>query len=48
MSSRIAAVDVGNDAIKTIYAKCHCKRHEDRPVIGIKELDVKKLGRDTY
>lgn len=51
MSSRIAAVDVGNDAIKTIYgklepktiyAKCHCKRHENRPVIGIEELDVKK------
>ena len=51
MSSRIAAADVGNDANKaifgklefrTIYTKCHCKRHEDRPVIGIEELDVKK------
>ena len=51
MSSRIAAADVGNEAIKTIFAKlepitiytkCHCKRIEDRPVIGIEELDVKK------
>ncbi len=51
MSSRIAAVDVGNDAIKTIfgklepktkYTKCHCKRIEDRSVMGIEELDVKK------
>ena len=57
MSSRIAAVDVGNDAIKAIFGKLEselyipnfiAKDMKIGPVIGIEELDVKKLGRDTY
>ncbi|MFJ7744912.1 hypothetical protein [Peribacillus sp. NPDC097295] len=48
MSSRIAAVDVGNDAIKAIFGKLESELYipnviakdiEDRPVIGIEELD---------
>ncbi|MFF2458178.1 hypothetical protein [Peribacillus simplex] len=50
MSSRIAAVDVGNDAIKAIFGKLESELYipnviakdiEDRPVIGIEELDEK-------
>ena len=46
--SRIAAVDVGNDAIKAIFGKLESELYipnviakdiEDRPVIGIEELD---------
>ncbi|MFJ7639676.1 hypothetical protein [Peribacillus sp. NPDC097225] len=48
MNSRIAAVDVGNDAIKAIFGKLESELYipnviakdiEDRPVIGIEELD---------
>ena len=48
MNSRIAAVDVGNDAIKAIFGKLDSELYipnviakdvEDRPVIGIEELD---------
>ncbi|WP_057914064.1 ParM/StbA family protein [Peribacillus muralis] len=51
MSSRIAAVDVGNDAIKAIFGKLESELYipnviakdiEDRPVIGIEELNEKK------
>ena len=57
MSSRIAAIEVGNDAIKAIFGKLEpelyipnviAKDMKIGPVIGIEELDVKKLGRDTY
>ena len=57
MSSRIASIDVGNDAIKVIFGKLEselyipnviAKDMKIGPVIGIEELDVKKLGRDTY
>ncbi|SNS83468.1 plasmid segregation protein ParM [Bacillus sp. OK838] len=50
MSSRIAAVDVGNDAIKAIFGKLESELYipnviakdiEDRPVIGIEELNEK-------
>lgn len=50
MCSRIAAVDVGNDAIKAIFGKLESELYipnviakdiEDRPVIGIEELDEK-------
>ncbi|KMJ60349.1 actin [Bacillus sp. LL01] len=48
--SRIAAVDVGNDSIKAIFGKMDSELNipnviardiEDRPVIGIEELDSK-------
>lgn len=47
-NSRIAAVDVGNDAIKALFGKLDSELYipnviardtEDRPVIGIEELD---------
>ena len=47
---RIAAVDVGNDSIKAIFGKMDSELNipnviardvEDRPVIGIEELDTK-------
>jgi plasmid segregation protein ParM len=47
-NSRLAAVDVGNDAIKAIFGKLDSELYipnviardtEDRPVIGIEELD---------
>ncbi|WP_063589627.1 ParM/StbA family protein [Peribacillus frigoritolerans] len=50
MSSRIAAIDVGNAAIKAIFGKLESELYipnviakdiEDRPVIGIEELDEK-------
>ncbi len=50
MSSRIAAVDVGNDSIKAIFGELEYELNipnivardtEDRPVIGIEELDNK-------
>ncbi|MGG4264830.1 ParM/StbA family protein [Peribacillus simplex] len=50
MSSRIAAIDVGNDAIKALFGKLESELYipnviakdiEDRPVIGIEELDEK-------
>ena len=46
--SRIAAVDVGNDSLKAIFGKLDTEINipnviaqdvEDRPVIGIEELD---------
>ncbi|MBG9451884.1 actin [Cytobacillus firmus] len=49
-NSRIAAVDVGNDSIKAIFGKLDSELNipnviardvEDRPVIGIEELDSK-------
>ncbi|PLS18428.1 hypothetical protein CVD28_07120 [Bacillus sp. M6-12] len=49
-NSRIAAVDVGNDAIKALFGKLDSELYipnviardiEDRPVIGIEELDEK-------
>ena len=49
--SRIAAVDVGNDSIKAIFGKLDYELNipniiardtEDRPVIGIEELDDKR------
>ncbi|MGE6205063.1 ParM/StbA family protein [Guptibacillus hwajinpoensis] len=49
-NSRIAAVDVGNDSLKGIYGKLESDLYipnviardiEDRPVIGIEELDTK-------
>jgi plasmid segregation protein ParM len=49
-NSRIAAVDVGNDSIKAIFGKMDAELNipnviardvEDRPVIGIEELDSK-------
>lgn len=49
-NSRIAAVDVGNDAIKAIFGEMEyeinipnivARDTEDRPVIGIEELDSK-------
>ncbi|TKD67698.1 ParM/StbA family protein [Pseudalkalibacillus hwajinpoensis] len=49
-NSRIAAVDVGNDSLKGIYGKIESDLYipnviardiEDRPVIGIEELDTK-------
>ncbi|WP_110928805.1 ParM/StbA family protein [Bacillus massiliglaciei] len=48
--SRVAAVDVGNDAIKALFGKLDSELYipnviardiEDRPVIGIEELDQK-------
>ncbi len=48
--SRIAAVDVGNDSIKAIFGELDCEINipnimardtEDRPVIGIEELNAK-------
>ncbi len=48
--SRIAAVDVGNDSIKAIFGELEAELNipnivardtEDRPVIGIEELDMK-------
>lgn len=50
MNSRIAAVDVGNDAVKALFGKLDSELYipnvvardlEDRPVIGIEELDEK-------
>ena len=50
MKSRIAAVDVGNDSIKAIFGELDYELNipnivardtEDRPVIGIEELDAK-------
>jgi plasmid segregation protein ParM len=50
MKSRIAAVDVGNDSIKAIFGELEYELNipnivardtEDRPVIGIEELDSK-------
>ncbi|MGG0717515.1 ParM/StbA family protein [Robertmurraya massiliosenegalensis] len=50
MNSRIAAVDVGNDSIKAIFGELDYELNipnivardtEDRPVIGIEELDHK-------
>ncbi|MER2057389.1 MAG: ParM/StbA family protein [Niallia sp.] len=50
MGSRIAAVDVGNDSIKAIFGELEYELNipnimardtEDRPVIGIEELDNK-------
>ena len=50
MSSRIAAIDVGNDAVKAIFGKLEYELNipnivardtEDRPIIGIEELDSK-------
>lgn len=52
MKSRIAAVDVGNDALKAQFGKLESKFYipniiapdlEDRPVIGIEELDKKEV-----
>ncbi|MDP4553009.1 ParM/StbA family protein [Alkalihalobacillus macyae] len=49
-NSRIAAVDVGNDSLKGIYGKIESDLYipnviardiEDRPVIGIEDLDTK-------
>ncbi|MCD7036689.1 ParM/StbA family protein [Metabacillus sp. GX 13764] len=49
-NSRIAAVDVGNDAVKALFGKLDSELYipnvvardlEDRPVIGIEELDEK-------
>ncbi|MCD5325648.1 MULTISPECIES: ParM/StbA family protein [Pontibacillus] len=49
-NSRIAAVDVGNDALKALFGKLDSELYipnviardiEDRPVIGIEELDEK-------
>ncbi|CAH2714723.1 hypothetical protein BACCIP111895_01899 [Neobacillus rhizosphaerae] len=49
--SRIAAVDVGNDSIKAIFGELEYEMNipnivardtEDRPVIGIEELDTKE------
>ncbi|KAA9014507.1 ParM/StbA family protein [Niallia endozanthoxylica] len=49
-NSRIAAIDVGNDSIKAIFGKLEYELNipniiardvEDRPVIGIEELDSK-------
>ena len=46
--SRIAAIDVGNDSLKAIFGKLEAELNipnviaqdiEDRPVIGIEELD---------
>ena len=46
--SRIAAIDVGNDSLKAIFGKLDAELNipnviaqdiEDRPVIGIEELD---------
>lgn len=48
MSTRVAAIDVGNDAIKAIFGKLDSELYipnviardiEDRPVIGIEELN---------
>ncbi|MBM7095449.1 MULTISPECIES: ParM/StbA family protein [Alteribacter] len=48
--SRIAAVDVGNDSVKALFGKADAEYYipnviardvEDRPVIGIEELDEK-------
>lgn len=50
--SRIAAVDVGNDAVKAIFGKLENELYipnviapdlEDRPVIGIEDLDEKDV-----
>ncbi|MFD1064629.1 Alp7A family actin-like protein [Oceanobacillus locisalsi] len=50
--SRIAAIDVGNDALKGNYGKLENEYYipnvvapdlEDRPVIGIEELDTKEV-----
>ena len=52
MKSRIAAVDVGNDALKGNFGKLENELYipnviapdlEDRPVIGIEELDEKEV-----
>ena len=49
-NSRIAAIDVGNDSIKAIFGELEyeinipniiARDTEDRPVIGIEELDDK-------
>ena len=49
-NSRIAAIDVGNDSIKAIFGEVEYEINipnimardvEDRPVIGIEELDTK-------
>ena len=49
-NSRIAAIDVGNDSIKAIFGELEYELNipnimardvEDRPVIGIEELDTK-------
>ena len=46
--SRIAAIDVGNDSLKAIFGKLEAELNipnviaqdiEDRPIIGIEELD---------
>ena len=48
--SRVAAIDVGNDSIKAIFGELEYELNipniiardtEDRPVIGIEELDNK-------
>lgn len=48
--SRVAAIDVGNDSIKAIFGELDYELNipniiardtEDRPVIGIEELDSK-------
>lgn len=50
VKSRIAAVDVGNDSVKALFGKLEAELNipnviardiEDRPVIGIEELDMK-------
>lgn len=50
-NSRIAAVDVGNDAVKANFGKLESSLYipnviardlEDRPVIGIEDLDDKE------
>lgn len=50
--SRIAAIDVGNDALKGNFGKLENEYYipnvvapdlEDRPVIGIEELDTKEV-----
>ncbi|MFC4620064.1 hypothetical protein ACFO4N_15230 [Camelliibacillus cellulosilyticus] len=49
--SRVAAIDVGNDAVKALFGKLESELYipnvvaidtEDRPVIGIEELDKKE------
>ena len=41
MSSRIAAADVGNDAIKAIFGKLESELY-------IPNVIAKNIGRDTY
>jgi len=52
VKSRIAAVDVGNDAVKALFGKLENELYipnviapdlEDRPVIGIEDLDEKEV-----